>query len=105
MGYDINGHYSVMFGAVQQEYPIPMAGTSRTAQDIVDYLVGRLTEERIRQGCSKRKLAQMASISHGGLSFIENGERRPTLEILLQIAGALEVDLPALLAEALRQVR
>lgn len=82
-----------------------MAGTSKTAQEIVDHLVGKLTEERIRQGCSKRKLAQMASISHGGLTFIENGERRPTLEILLQIAAALGVDLPGLLAEAVRQVR
>lgn len=77
-----------------------MAGTSKTAQTIVDALVHRLAEERRRQGYSQRKLAQMAGISQAGLLFIEKGERRPTLEILLQIALALDVELASLLQEA-----
>lgn len=80
-----------------------MAGTSKEARKVADSVVQQLVDARKRKGYSRRKLAMLAAISHGGLTFIENGERRPTLEILLQIATALEVDLWALLKEAQRK--
>lgn len=90
---------------VKPHYFVRMAGTSKHAQNIADTLVSELAKERLKQGYSQRKLAQMAGISQAGLLFIEKGERRPTLEILLQIAEALDVDLSRLLAESQKKNR
>lgn len=77
-----------------------MAGTSKSARMVTDAVVGLLAEQRKKKGYSLYKLAKLANISQMGLAFIERGERRPTLEILLQIAQALEIDLWPLLKKA-----
>ena len=82
-----------------------MAGNSKEARKITDLAVQLLVEERQRLGYSQRKLATLSGISQSGLNFIERGERRPTMEIVLQIADALEIELWPVLQKAERTLR
>jgi transcriptional regulator with XRE-family HTH domain len=77
-----------------------MAGTSKQARRTTDAVVMLLADQRKKKGYSLLKLAKLANISQTGLTFIERGDRRPTLEILIQLATALEIDLWPLLRKA-----
>ena len=59
-----------------------------------------LRSERIRQGISMDRLAQKASLSQPMISYVERGMRNPTLDTLLRIANALDVDLSKLIKRA-----
>ena len=45
-------------------------------------------------------VARRAAVSHTTLSRIENGRMRPTLDMLLRIAEAMEIRLGPLITEA-----
>ncbi len=49
---------------------------------------------------SMTQLAQKAGLSLSMISFVERDLRKPTLETLLRIAGALDVELGALIQRA-----
>ena len=49
--------------------------------------------------------AWRAGLSHTMILRMERGDRLPTIDTLLRITDALEVDLAALLAEAVQAVR
>ncbi len=70
-----------------------------SAQVTVRELCRELVEERLRQGLSQQKLAEMADLSRTGLRHIESLETNPTLYSLLKLAKALNVSLPRLLSE------
>jgi transcriptional regulator with XRE-family HTH domain len=57
-------------------------------------------EERIKQGLSLNLLAASAGLSRQMVSFIEKGERFPSLETLLRIAEALDVPLDVIIRRA-----
>ena len=59
-----------------------------------------LRDERIRQGISIRRLATMSGLSQPMVGYVERGLRNPTLDTLLRIAVALDVDLWHLLKRA-----
>lgn len=59
-----------------------------------------LREERQRKGISMTRLAEMAGLSQGMISLIEHEERNPSLDTLVRICCALEIDLSAVLAGA-----
>ena len=65
---------------------------------ILDELVSLLKKRRGKM--SMTVLAQKSGVSLSMISFIERGLRSPTLDKLLDIADALEVDLWKLLREA-----
>jgi transcriptional regulator with XRE-family HTH domain len=48
-------------------------------------------------------VAERAGLSQQMVSYVEREMRNPTLETLLRIAAALEIDLAELLGRALRQ--
>lgn len=48
-----------------------------------------LKEIRIKRKMSRKKLAELSSISIAYLSMIENGKRIPTVEVINNIANAL----------------
>ena len=56
-------------------------------------LGARIAELRAERGLTQEKLAWEAGFaSKGYLSRIESGERLPSLEVLLRVAGRLEVE-------------
>ncbi len=48
------------------------------------------------------RLAEKSGLSQAMVSYVERGIRNPTLDTLLRIAGALNVDLPRLIKRALK---
>jgi transcriptional regulator with XRE-family HTH domain len=51
------------------------------------------------------QLAAKSGLSQPMISYVERGLRNPTLDTLLRIASALDVDLSKLLEQALKRVR
>ncbi len=48
-----------------------------------------LKEIRIKKKMSRKKLAELSNISEAYVSMIENGKRTPTVEVINNIANAL----------------
>ena len=65
------------------------------AQKVVAEFVEKLVEIRTRQGISQYRLAELTGLSREAIRLIEdgNGKRGPTLQSLVLICAALEVDL------------
>ena len=59
-----------------------------------------LRKERTRRQISMLRLAQQSGLSVAMISYVERGMRNPTLDTLLRIAIALDVDLSKLLKQA-----
>ena len=59
-----------------------------------------LKEEREKQGLSLNLIAEKAGLARQTITFVEQESRTPTLETLLRIASALEVDLEKIIARA-----
>ena len=59
-----------------------------------------LREERLRQQLSLNQLAKMAGLSQQMVSYVEREMRCPTLETLLVLCDALEIELWRLLKAA-----
>ena len=59
-----------------------------------------LREERIRRGISMNRLAEKSGLSQSMISLLERERRNPTLDTLLRIANALDVDLWKLIKRA-----
>lgn len=81
--------------------------TAPTPNDVRQGLEDRLAElgEFIRQqrevaNVSVRRLAELAGVSNPYLSQIERGLRRPSAEILQQLAKALKISVEALYVRA-----
>ena len=60
-----------------------------------------LRQEREKRGLSMNLVAERAGLSQQMVSYVEREMRNPTLETLLRIAGALEVDLAKIISRAL----
>ncbi len=69
---------------------------------IILSLAGQLAALRKKLGMSHEVLASRAGVTRAAISFIENGKRKPTLLILLKLAGAMDTDLSTLLRKAER---
>ncbi len=65
-------------------------------RDLGDYI----REQRRQAELSVRKLAELAGVSNPYLSQIERGLKRPSAEILQQLARALEVSAESLYVRA-----
>ena len=63
-------------------------------------VVRLLRKERIRRELSLNQLAEKAGLSRSMVSYVERGMRNPTLQTLLRIANALNVDLSKLIKRA-----
>lgn len=55
----------------------------------VELLIEKIRKEK---GISQEKLAKLSGISAAHISYLERGERRATINVLVQIAKALNVD-------------
>jgi transcriptional regulator with XRE-family HTH domain len=68
----------------------------RTVENLGDYL----RDQRESAGLSLRKLAEQAGVSNPYLSQIERGLRRPSAEVLQQLAKALRISAETLYVRA-----
>jgi transcriptional regulator with XRE-family HTH domain len=59
-----------------------------------------LKEEREKRQLSMTSVATKAGLSQQMISYVERGIRNPTLETLLRITGALDIDLAKVIAKA-----
>jgi transcriptional regulator with XRE-family HTH domain len=69
---------------------------------IADELAAILRSERERLGLSMNAVAERAGLSQPMVSLVERRLRQPTLDTLLRISVALEVDLADLIQRAQR---
>lgn len=63
-------------------------------------VVRLLREERQKRGLSMNVLAQRAGLSHSIISLVERDLRNPSLDTLLRITEALQVELGAIITRA-----
>lgn len=69
-------------------------------------LVGRVIARlRTEKGITQEVLSGLADIGRTHLSAIERGERKPTLETIYRISGALDMPMSVLVAEIERELR
>jgi transcriptional regulator with XRE-family HTH domain len=73
-----------------------VARFGRTVESLGDYL----REQRVANALSLRQLAEAAGVSNPYLSQIERGLRRPSAEVLQQIAKALQISAETLYVRA-----
>ena len=73
---------------------------SPPSRRIVADVARRLKAERIRRQISMTQLAEQSGLSQQMISYVERGMRSPTLDTLLRISAALNVDLSTLLNAA-----
>jgi transcriptional regulator with XRE-family HTH domain len=63
-----------------------------------------LREEREKRGLSMNVVAQRSGLSHSIISLIERDLRNPTLDTLLRIADAIEIDLGEIITRARKEL-
>lgn len=69
---------------------------------IVTILVRLLAEARVQQGHSRNHIAGLTGLSQSTISRLESGKLgNPSLETLLRVAAALNLDLASTLARAI----
>ena len=64
-----------------------------------------LKEERERQGFSLKALSRKAGLARQTITFIENQVQSPTLDTLLRLTLALELDLTKIILKAYKRAR
>lgn len=64
-----------------------------------------LKEERVSKGFSLNALAEKAGLSRQTVTFVEQEERNPTLETLLRITLALEINLDEIIVRARKRLK
>ena len=68
-------------------------------------LVGNVIADfRRKKGISQEVLSGLADIGRTHLSAIERGERKPTLETLYRISGALDVKMSDIIIEIEKEI-
>lgn len=78
---------------------------SRTSEAIVQAALLRIVAERKSAGVSQERLAEMSGVDLGIISRAENLLRIPSMAAILDLALALDLDPPALLAAAIKDAQ
>lgn len=77
-----------------------------SAAQLDPVLVGQVIARfRREKGLTQEVLSGLSDIGRTHLSAIENGERKPTLETLFRISGALGVPMSAIVAEIEAEIK
>ena len=77
---------------------------NRKAQAICVTAISRLKAERERRKLSKYFIAQESGLSPQMVGYVERGLRRPTLETVLRMAEAMDVEFEKILKQARKEV-
>lgn len=71
-------------------------------QEIVDAVLSRLVEVRLKKRISQNRLAELTGLSRSGIRHLESGETNPTFYSLLKISKALNVKIGRLIGSIIR---
>ena len=74
-------------------------------QAIIGRLIELIQAERFRQKLSLNEVATRSGLSHTMVMRVEKRERLPTIDTLLRIADALQIDLGSALKRAIGSVK
>ncbi len=74
-------------------------------ETVSSYVIQALRSERLRKGLSMNRVAEHAGLHVSMISLVERELRKPTLDTLLRIAEALDVDLGALIQRASKSAK
>ena len=77
-----------------------MASDKKSQQAVCSRVVKILRQEREKRGLSMNAIAERAGLSQQMVSYVEREMRNPTLETLLRISAALEIDFAAVMRRA-----
>ena len=77
---------------------------SRNAQALCVKAIALLQKERERRKLSKYFVAQESGLSPQMIAYVEKGDRNPTLETVLRMAEALNVDFEDIIKRARREL-
>ena len=72
---------------------------------IIARLIELIQAARLRQKLSLNEVATRSGLSHTMVMRVEKLERLPTIDTLLRIADALQIDLSAVLKQAIGSVK
>jgi transcriptional regulator with XRE-family HTH domain len=67
-------------------------------------IIQLLKEARERKGLSKYLVAQRSGLSQQAIGYMEKGHRIPSLETVLRIAKAMNVDLAEIIKRACKEL-
>lgn len=67
-------------------------------------IIQLLKEERERRGLSKYAVSQQSGLSQQAVGYMEKGHRIPSLETVLRIANAMDVDLSEIIKRAQKEL-
>lgn len=76
----------------------------KNARALCVKVISLLRQERERRQLSKYFIAQESGLSPQMIAYVENGDRNPTLETVLRIAKALDLDLAEVIKRAQREL-
>jgi len=74
--------------------------SEKQRQAIIANVAKALRDTRVRKGLSMSAVAERAGLSQQMVSYVERQMRMPTIDTLLRMAEALEVELPEILRRA-----
>jgi transcriptional regulator with XRE-family HTH domain len=75
------------------------------SEAIGSHVAHLLKEERERQGLSLKALSRKAGLARQTITFVEQEAQSPSLDTLLRIAFALNMDLTKIIARAYKRAR
>ena len=78
----------------------PKVASNKSQQAVCSQVARVLRRDREKRGLSMNLVAERAGLSQQMVSYVEREMRNPTLETLLRIAAALEIDLVKVLQTA-----
>jgi transcriptional regulator with XRE-family HTH domain len=82
-----------------------VAKKNQLREAIAANVVKILREKRNQRGLSMNQVAERSGLSQSMISLVEHDLRNPTLDTLLRIADALEIDLSEVIKSASNTVR
>jgi ribosome-binding protein aMBF1 (putative translation factor) len=83
----------------------PNVASDKSQQAICSRVARILRQEREKRQLSMNLVAERAGLSQQMVSYVEREMRNPTLETLLRIAAAIDVNLGEVLGRAIKQAR
>jgi transcriptional regulator with XRE-family HTH domain len=81
-------------------YFLRVASDKKSQQAVCSRVAKILRQEREKKGLSMNAVADRAGLSQQMVSYVEREMRNPTLETLLRIAAALEIDFAKIVHQA-----
>jgi transcriptional regulator with XRE-family HTH domain len=79
--------------------------SDKSKQAVVSRVAQILRSERKKRGLSMNRVAERAGLSQQMVSYVEREMRSPTLETLLRISGAMDLDLAKVIERAQKEAR